>query len=667
MADGGLPPDAVHEAQAQLIAQHGFAQHARIGRGVSQVAALWHSADGDAAAFVAFVLQHYVGDPAELDRLFARFESLFEQLDGHFLEIARELQRGAEVDDGPMSKVDPLLAAVPPAAHLLDQLFAAKAAFVALLNFPLFTLDELAAEAPRMSRRLWAEARLTRRFARRVPAHVEQDVAAARAAADLYVARYNLWMHHVVDAHGARLFPKGMRLVSHWNLRDELKAGYADPNGLARQRILAAVMERIVGQTIPQVVIDNPAVDWEPLRNDVRPADRDSVEPGTEASMPSCDETGPEPDLRYDMLRATFLAARRADPYSPSAPTQIARAFEVGAEMTQARVTALLTEVLESPLVGDVAAAMKRHLGRPLEPHDVWFGGFSARGSLAEAELDAVTRARYPDAAAFAADIPRILCALGFEPERARHVAGHIRVDPARGPGHAMPAGRRGDCPRLRTRIAATGMDYKAYNIAVHELGHNVEQVVSLYEVDHTLLAGVPNTAFTEAFAFLFQAKDLELLGYPAPDAENRRLRVLNDFWMTREIAGVALVELGIWQWLYAHPAASARELREATVAIAGDTWNRHYAPVLGGRDSVLLAIYSHMLQSPLYLFNYPLGRLVAFQIAEHMRTAGPFGAEFERIASQGAIGPDAWMLQATGAPVSAAPLLRATGLALQG
>jgi hypothetical protein len=40
-----------------------------------------------------------------------------------------------------------------------------------------------------------------------------------------------------------------------------------------------------------------------------------------------------------------------------------------------------------------------------------------------------------------------------------------------------------------------------------------------LYQVDHPLLAGVPNTAFTEALAFLFQARDLTLLGRPAPGA----------------------------------------------------------------------------------------------------------------------------------------------------
>ena len=61
-------------------------------------------------------------------------------------------------------------------------------------------------------------------------------------------------------------------------------------------------------------------------------------------------------------------------------------------------------------------------------------------------------------------------------------------------------------------------MDYKGYNIAVHEMGHNVEQTFSLKKMDHWLLNGVPNTAFTEAIAFVFQAKDMELLGLAAPE-----------------------------------------------------------------------------------------------------------------------------------------------------
>ena len=66
-------------------------------------------------------------------------------------------------------------------------------------------------------------------------------------------------------------------------------------------------------------------------------------------------------------------------------------------------------------------------------------------------------------------------------------------------------------------------MNYKGFNIAVHEMGHNVEQTFSLNDIDHTLLQGVPNTAFTEALAFVFQNHDLELLGLSKPDAKAKR------------------------------------------------------------------------------------------------------------------------------------------------
>jgi len=47
-------------------------------------------------------------------------------------------------------------------------------------------------------------------------------------------------------------------------------------------------------------------------------------------------------------------------------------------------------------------------------------------------------------------------------------------------------------------------MDYKGYNIAVHEFGHNVEQTLSLYHVDHYLLHGVPNNGFYRGLGFYF-------------------------------------------------------------------------------------------------------------------------------------------------------------------
>ena len=233
--------------------------------------------------------------------------------------------------------------------------------------------------------------------------------------------------------------------------------------------------------------------------------------------------------------------------------------------------------------------------------------------------------------------MPRLFEGLGFTTDKARWLADRIVVDPSRGSGHALGAQRKGDVPHLRTRVEPGGMDYKGYNIAVHEMGHNVEQLFSLYEVDHWLLAGVPNNAFTEALAFVFQARDLELLGLPGPGAEAKRLKALNELWQTWEIAGPALVDMRVWHWMYDHPDATPAALKDATVAIARDVWNRYYAPVLGGKDATLPGIYSHMVGYVLYLPDYVLGHLIANQVEERFEKSGrPLGEEFERVARFG-------------------------------
>ncbi|HEY6106655.1 MAG TPA: hypothetical protein VIV59_11765, partial [Anaeromyxobacteraceae bacterium] len=140
----------------------------------------------------------------------------------------------------------------------------------------------------------------------------------------------------------------------------------------------------------------------------------------------------------------------------------------------------------------------------------------------------------------------------------------------------------------------------------------------------------------------------------------------ISDFWATREIAGVALVDVRMWRWLYRHPRATPAELREATLGIAREVWNQHFAGLLGGRDSPLLAVYAHMVGHPLYLADYPVGHLVAAQIEAHLARAPSLGAEVERMASQGRLTPDLWMERATGAPVSARALLGAAEEALR-
>jgi hypothetical protein len=413
--------------------------------------------------------------------------------------------------------------------------------------------------------------------------------------------------------------------------------------------MIRKVMERIVRQEIPEIVIDNPDVTWSPQTNEVLPFG--------DVVFDESPSQAREPDTRYERLLAVFRAARRIDAYSPTAPTHMARRFDEDRQIPEKEVEALLVSVLTSDEVRRLAAVIAERLGRPLEPFDIWYGGFKSRGAHSEEELDAVVRERYPSREAFQADLPRILGDLGFEAETAAWLADHVVVDRSRGAGHAMGAVRRQDKAHLRTRIADGGMDYKGYNIAVHEFGHNVEQVFSLNGIDHWWLSGVPNNAFTEAMAFVFQARDLELLGLSGAAEEARRMEALDTLWGTFEIGGVALVDMGVWNWLYENPDATAAELREATLRIAREVWNAYYAPLFGVEDVEILAIYSHMVAYALYLPDYPVGHIIAFQVAEKLGGEG-FGQAFETMARQGRLTPDAWMRGAVGSPISTDALL---------
>ena len=97
-----------------------------------------------------------------------------------------------------------------------------------------------------------------------------------------------------------------------------------------------------------------------------------------------------------------------------------------------------------------------------------------------------------------------------------------------------------------------------------------------------------------------FQLRDLDLLNLPdvssvgSQVAQNKNpredwaLRVLGDFYATWEIAGVALVDIAAWHYMYEHPGATPAELREAVVH-----QSRNLEPLLrrplGARDALLL------------------------------------------------------------------------------
>jgi hypothetical protein len=216
----------------------------------------------------------------------------------------------------------------------------------------------------------------------------------------------------------------------------------------------------------------------------------------------------------------------------------------------------------------------------------------------------------------------------------------------------------------LRTRIGENGMDYKGYNIAVHEFGHNVEQTITLHDVDHFMMSGVPHTAFTETTAFLFQMRDLNLLGIDSGDPNADHLRALDNFWGSYEIMGVSLVDMAVWKWMYDNPQATAAQLKGKTIEIAIEVWNKYYAPVFGVEDSPILAIYSHMISYPLYLSAYPLGHLIEFQIEGQLKGKN-MADEIDRMYTVAASSPG---MDETGcgSAISSRPILNAVEEALK-
>jgi hypothetical protein len=640
--------------EQELIAAHGQQQADRIKRGLDQVLARWTAAEGSGAELVKFVKAHFISDPGVLADTFDHLQYALEMLDGHANEVGREMSRFQVLDEGPLRPVDALLAAYSPSAHIPEDLFKTRIAFVALLNWPLTTLEQRVGEGRKWSREQWAQARLTGRFEFRVPPEVLQRIARVSAEVESYIDGYNVHMYRLTVP-GGEPFRDGLKLISHWGLRDEIRGQYAGgAAALPAQRTIARVMERIIQQQIPAEVIDSGKLRWDPQQNKVS----DDGEQWREAER--------EPDTRYRHLLSVFKSKRDADPYYPGLRNYVERVFALEREMPEQRVRELLESVLTAPVARDVGALIQKRLGRPLEAFDIWYPGFKPKGSADEKALDKMVRERYPDVKAFQKDLPKILSGLGFNKQTAAFLADHIVVDPARGAGHAHGAQRRDGKAHLRTRFAGGVMDYKGFNIAIHELGHNVEQVFSMSRIDHTLLEGVPNTGFTEAFAFLFQARDLALLGQAKDDPQAEALRTLDRFWTAFEIAGVAVLDMDIWRWMYEHPEATPAQLREAVVHIAREHWNRFYAPVFGVKDAILPAIYSHVIAYGLYTPDYPLGFLITFQLEQHINKGRDLATEMERMCRLGRLAPDIWMQQAVGSPVSATPLLTATAAALK-
>ena len=637
-----ITPESVEKVINELAAKDSLNKFS-IEKSVKQVAKLWQETDGTNAEFVQFCLNNYIADPKEKEQVFLKISEYFEAINGNFNQMSLQLQRNVHEPTGPLLSIDEQFAAYNPATHLEEDLYANKIAFLIALNFPELSLNEK--DALGKDRLAWAYARLGDMFTSRVPAELQQAYSTALSDADVYISNYNIYAGHLLDKEGKKLFPENMILLSHWNLRDELKANYNQGDeGLEKQQTIYEVMQRIISQEIPKEVINSGNYEWNPFTNVIFQSGKQVT--GT-----------PENATRYQKFLNNFKAAKAIDKYTGN--TYIERNFSESMEVSVEDAETLFRQFLSSPELKKVGEIIEERLGRNLQPFDIWYDGFKARSNLNEEKLSEQTRKLYPDAKAMEKQLPSILLKLGFTPERAAYLTEKIEVDAARGSGHAWGAQMKGQKAHLRTRIPPEGMDYKGYNIAIHEFGHNVEQTLSLYDVDYYMLSGVPNTAFTEALAFVFQKRDLELLGIKDDDPEKEKMDVLDKTWELYEMCGVSMLDIAVWKWLYANPDASAEQLKDATIRLSKEIWNEYYAPVFGIKDQTILAVYSHMISYPLYLSAYAFGQIIEFQLEQYLN-GKDFAKEVDRIFRLGRLTPNQWMLEATGEPLSAEPLLEA-------
>lgn len=649
----GVSEASVSEAVNAIKSRNDASNAVLIEKGVKHAASLWRDSDGSSADFVKFCSENFIAGVQQKEASFYRFCEYFESLNGHFNKLTLDLQENVQLKKGEVLPIDAQFAAYNPGAHLINDFYDNKIAFIVALNFPYYTTEEKNEQGPNWTPLQWGYARLGDIFSSRIPSSLVLKAAKISAEGDAYIADYNIYMGHTLSEDNLKLFPEKMVLLSHWNLRDEIKANYANKEtGLKKQSLIYRIMQRIVDQSIPKTVINSDKQDWNPATNEVFIA-------GTKT------ETEPENDGRYQQILNNFHIYQEYDQYDQAMPTAIQRAFSVGMQIPQPEVQKLFNEFLSSPQVQQVAEIIKKRLGRDLQPWDIWYDGFKARSSINEESLNAITEKKYPNAAALEADLGSMLIKFGFTKDKAAFIASRISVDPARGSGHAWGASMKAEKAHLRTRIPETGMNYKGYNIAVHEFGHNVEQTISLNYIPNYMINGVPNTAFTEALAFVFQQRDLFLLNMKDNNPEKDYLKTLDIFWSVYEIMGVSMVDMKMWQWLYANPKATAVELRDAVLQISKDVWNTYYAPVFGSKDQTILGIYSHMINSPMYLPNYAFGHLIHFQLEEHFKTH-EFAPEVLRIFSLGQLTPNEWMKQAIGTPLSNEAILKATEAAVE-
>ncbi len=646
-----LSPTACQAAIDAIVDAHGETVEETARRGVAQCAERWLPADGDDEGFRTFCLAHFASSADDRMRLLDRLETATEQIRGHLYEMRRNLRRWSDLVGDSLPETDSLLATFDPAPDLVEQFYAQKLAFVALLNFEKSTLSQMLTQGGDWDAARWAEARIVGGFGPRIPKAVADLGRELHFKSYHWVSNFHIPVGTMVDRSGRRWFEADRRLLAHWLVREEIKAGYNDPDGVHKQRALAWTMSRYIDGTLPQAIMDESTTsDWDPEANTV-----DGGAAGDSIDL-----------LRYEHWMDNVTVARAFDEHHRDHPTAIARKFGLEREIPEEEVERLLVDLLSAPVRGDLASLLESRLERPLEAHDIYFDDLFETRDADEMNAEVARLCR--DETEFQAKLPEILRGLGWPDGDAEFLGTRVRVEIARGSGHAMRPQLAEYGAWLRTNRLKDQLGWDGFDTAMHELGHNLEQLCSTFFVPRPALRGVPNTACTEAFAFLYQSLAKRVLGIEDADAADRAYHeeTIAAMLMTCQIAGPSLVELRTWREIYTlGDACSPETIRAALLRHSEEVWAEFFQRHFGDDPYHILGAYQHMLGHPLYLADYAIGRTMSHQIRSYMR-GRDLAAETRRICAIGSVTPDAWMRTAVGGPLSPQALIADTVRAIE-
>lgn len=641
-----IADESLNKIQNELISMHGEKNRERIFKGTSQLAKNWRKADGTEEEFSKFCVENFLMDTA-LKSNFQRIQRNLTIQNGYLSKIRFRLNESENFTDAKEVQADRYFRKSMPGVDPYSE----KLAQFIQLNFPSYNLDEKRLNGKRWDREAWAMVRLGDAFADRQNPGFKAAAAGEVEEFHKYIGKYFFRMDHISSKDGTYPFTKPLSLHSHFGLRDNLKGDYTRPGGLARQEISGKLVEHITRGTVPVEFIRDTATRWNPWTNQLF-----KIESGKQVRI----EFKEEGIKRYAGLLAEFQNKSSRDQLYPDGSTVIKRTFE-NSNLTPEEVEKIIRTFLADPVIPAAGKLIAKRLGRPLQPFDIWYSGFQSQSSFQANMLDSLTRAKYPDPIALQKDLPSILVKMGFPEPEASYLGTHAVVRPISAGGYSDQPVLRGDTALMTTVFNPDGLDYKAYRIAMHELGHVVCGVYSTKEMDNFMLADVPTSGITEGFAEMLAYKNMEGLGLvPENSRDQKELLALASLWYMVDLGGQSLTDIQTWKWMYAHPDATPEELRKAVLDISGEIWNQYYSPVFGGiRDQHILSIYNHFITGSLYLYNYFLGNVIMFQLYDAFMPDNLAGG-LKKACQEGNTLPELWMEHAVGRDLSLEPLLKA-------